>query len=1065
MPLKFNPTTGNLQLLNLAISATPPIVDTAGVISIPKADTVTNGYLSSSDWNTFNNKLDRSQSNYITNPDFEVGTTDWNLYNDSGNTAFAFVVAQDITFTAVAAGNAGNGINIDYIFHATQSYLTPLVTVLSPTHITVAWYNGPTLSNNPTATQLKAAYDAVPGAVALATSVITGTASNRQYETGSNITAKGGDTAPVDGTGGIVSGVTFTQNVITPLVGTASGDLGKSAVSEQGQGVSTNFVIDTLDKNQTLQISFAYSGSTGMVLGSASDVRVFIYDIGNSVLIPVTSSTIPGPINTAKTYVGKFQSSSSSNYRLILHIATTNASAWDLLIDEVIVNDIITATATQQVPSLVLNSQPISGAVTDHMCVMWRDSALQWVPATIAGAALPVFGDDKTQLGFATNIVGSTADIYIRGAMDGFSFGPFVGYEQYIDTVAGGISPLPAPFNDMYVMVGMAVSSTVLNIQFDTHVDLIANGSGVPLKGGLLSNSAINDGTGDQVLTVGTNGNVLVANSAAALGINWAPAVVATSPLVYTTATRALTLSTVPISSGGTGLTTTSQSFAFIGPSGGAGAPTWRALVAADIPTLNQNTTGSAAKWTTARNLAGNSVDGSANVPFANKFVVQGTADAGLSSAQFLGALGTGIVKNTTTTGVLSIAVAGDFPTLNQNTSGNAATVTTNANLTGGVTSVGNAATVVTNANLTGGVTSVGNATTVITNANLTGDVTSVGNATTIGSNKVLNSMLAQMPAHTFKGNNTAGTANALDLTANQLSAELNSGISNLSGVTGTTVTDALNTLNTSVQEVFLSAIKNAGAVTANTTIPTWTTTSKDTLSGFAASTGIYTVKAAGDYLVDFTAATTSGTPLAQIYKNGALVQTGTGSGVRTFASTVIPNCVVNDTITVALDSTLTLTSTATDTVLNISSLSGASSSVVNARYHGSTTVITSSLATVTYTTKDFDTQASAYSAGVYTIPAAGKYMIKASLSLTAATAAAGNNYDIIIRKNSSEIARFKYVVGAATQKPNTVVVEDLVSCALNDTIDIQTSAAGTTPSISNGTTSLNFFYINKVSN
>ena len=42
-----------------------------------------------------------------------------------------------------------------------------------------------------------------------------------------------------------------------------------------------------------------------------------------------------------------------------------------------------------------------------------------------------------------------------------------------------------------------------------------------------------------------------------------------------------------------------------------------------------------------------------------------------------------------------------------------AGTVTTNANLTGGVTSVGNAATVVTNANLTGIVTSTGNATAI----------------------------------------------------------------------------------------------------------------------------------------------------------------------------------------------------------------------------------------------------------------------------------------------------------------------------------------------------------------
>ena len=100
-----------------------------------------------------------------------------------------------------------------------------------------------------------------------------------------------------------------------------------------------------------------------------------------------------------------------------------------------------------------------------------------------------------------------------------------------------------------------------------------------------------------------------------------------------------------------------------------------------------------------------------------------------------------------------------------------AATVVTNANLTGGVTSVGNAATVVTNANLTGEATSTGNAVTLTnsavigkvitgftsgagtvaatdnilqaiqkldgnnsTNANLTGVITSVGNATSIAS-------------------------------------------------------------------------------------------------------------------------------------------------------------------------------------------------------------------------------------------------------------------------------------------------------------------------------------------
>lgn len=80
-----------------------------------------------------------------------------------------------------------------------------------------------------------------------------------------------------------------------------------------------------------------------------------------------------------------------------------------------------------------------------------------------------------------------------------------------------------------------------------------------------------------------------------------------------------------------------------------------------------------------------------------------------------LSGLATGLLKNTTSTGVPSIAVAGTdyvapggalgtpssgdlknctFPTLNQNTTGNAATVTTNANLTGPITSVGNATSV-----------------------------------------------------------------------------------------------------------------------------------------------------------------------------------------------------------------------------------------------------------------------------------------------------------------------------------------------------------------------------------
>jgi hypothetical protein len=112
------------------------------------------------------------------------------------------------------------------------------------------------------------------------------------------------------------------------------------------------------------------------------------------------------------------------------------------------------------------------------------------------------------------------------------------------------------------------------------------------------------------------------------------------------------------------------------------------------------------------------------------------SAGAGIDYSNGTSTLATGILKSTTGTGTLSIATASDFPILNQNTSGNAATVTTNANLTG--------------------------------------PVTSVGNATTIATNVVTNSMLSQIASQVFKGRTTAGTGNVEDLTATQATAMLN---------------------------------------------------------------------------------------------------------------------------------------------------------------------------------------------------------------------------------------------------------------------------------------------------
>lgn len=71
----------------------------------------------------------------------------------------------------------------------------------------------------------------------------------------------------------------------------------------------------------------------------------------------------------------------------------------------------------------------------------------------------------------------------------------------------------------------------------------------------------------------------------------------------------------------------------------------------------------------------------------------------------------------------------------------------------------------------------------------LTGDVVagpasqSQSQSSTIQPNVVSNSKLAQMPTHTYKGNNTGSTANALDLTSTQVTADLNLFTSSLQGL------------------------------------------------------------------------------------------------------------------------------------------------------------------------------------------------------------------------------------------------------------------------------------------
>lgn len=172
------------------------------------------------------------------------------------------------------------------------------------------------------------------------------------------------------------------------------------------------------------------------------------------------------------------------------------------------------------------------------------------------------------------------------------------------------------------------------------------------------------------------------------------------------------------------------------------------------------------------------------------------------------------ITLNTTVTGIvkgdgtsISAAVAGDFPTLNQNTTGNAATatlastVTTNANLNGDVTSIGNttsiasgvivdadvnasaaiavsklAALTVSRAVVTNGSGVITPATTTATEIGFVNGVTSaiqtqLNNKQTLDATLTAlaayntNGILTQTAADTFTGRTLTGTSNRLSIT------------------------------------------------------------------------------------------------------------------------------------------------------------------------------------------------------------------------------------------------------------------------------------------------------------
>ena len=418
-------------------------------------------------------------------------------------------------------------------------------------------------------------------------------------------------------------------------------------------------------------INIGHSGAIVNILGTTNTVNVTNYNVANKVINLNTS----GPSGSASGVGLQIDENSLVTASIL---TSGDRNSWQLIAP----NTAGIVTITPGASGFTLNQgshNPLSLSTTGLGISL--DAANQILSAQYATTSQPGLLSSTDWTTF-NNKIGGTGT---TGYNAYFSSANVIAGEQYVSAARGGLATNASAFTGVLkAAAGVFSAATIVNADVSSTAAIAyskLNLTGSILNADLAGSIAASKLVGTDIATVGTitagtwQGSIIQPAYIATLNQNTtgtAANITATSNSTLTTLT-ALSLPTsqlsgqVAIANGGTGTASTSQAFAFIGPVSGSGAPSFRALVATDIPTLNQNTTGTASNITatsnstlttlTALSLPGSQVSGNISGNAAN---ITGTTNNTLTTLSALSLPYSQITGSPTITGdILTTSFAG----------------------------------------------------------------------------------------------------------------------------------------------------------------------------------------------------------------------------------------------------------------------------------------------------------------------------------------------------------------------------------------------------------------------